>query len=222
MVAYSKLPSDHQQRMLSELQQTVWKVSDFQQARTSDSLISLPTGDGMALVFFGDPEAPVRCALELGRELRGHPEIKLRMGINSGPVYRMADINENRNVAGGGINAAQRVMDCGEAGHILISAEVATVLLQISTWQDKLVDLGEAEVKHGVRVHVFNLYTQDAGNPAVPEKLKRRRWWQGETRRQGLVAVGLISAVLLGFGSNLSELKSRFFRGSKAANSPAH
>ena len=110
-----------------------------------------PTGDGMALVFFGDAEAPVRCALELSRALRHSPRIQLRMGIHTGPVYRVADINANRNVAGGGINIAQRVMDCGDAGHILVSATVAEMLSQVSTWSSALHDLGETEVKHGLR-----------------------------------------------------------------------
>jgi eukaryotic-like serine/threonine-protein kinase len=138
-------------------------------------LISLPTGDGMALVFFGEPESAARCALELGQQLRRFPEIQLRMGLNSGPVYRVADINANRNVAGGGINIAQRVMDCGDAGHILLSKSVADVLSQLSTWQGQLHDLGQAEVKHGVRVHVFNLVTEEAGNPALPAKFTTQK-----------------------------------------------
>ena len=126
----------------------------------------------MALVFFGDPETPVRCAVELSRALRQHPEIKLRMGIHSGPVYRVADINAARNVAGGGINMAQRVMDCGDAGHILVSNAVADVLGQVGTWSKVLQDLGEAEVKHGVRIHIDNSqrlyrYSMISGIPAA-------------------------------------------------------
>ena len=175
IVAYSRLPMDQQEQVLRRLQKTVRGTAEFARAQASDQLIRLPTGDGMALVFFGDPEAPVRCALELSRYLRGDPEIKLRMGVHTGPVYRVTDINANRNVAGGGINIAQRVMDCGDGGHILVSSSVAEVLSQVSTWKNALHDLGEAEVKHGVRVHVYNLCTDDAGNPELPQKLQTGR-----------------------------------------------
>jgi|HubBroStandDraft_6_1064221.scaffolds.fasta_scaffold46629_3 class 3 adenylate cyclase len=171
IVGYSKLPMDKQKQLLMQLQDAVRQTPEFIRAETREELIRLPTGDGMALVFFRDPEAPVRCALELSRALRSYPEIKLRMGIHSGPVYRIADINANRNVAGGGINIAQRVMDCGDAGHILVSEEVAKVLTQIGVWKGHLHDLGDAEVKHSVRVHLFNLCTEDAGNSSLPQKL---------------------------------------------------
>ena len=172
IVAYSRLPMDQQQEALLHLQEAVRATQEFARAEASDELIRLPTGDGMALVFFGDAEAPVRCALELSRALRQQPRIQLRMGIHTGPVYRVADINANRNVAGGGINIAQRVMDCGDAGHILVSKAVADVLAQVSTWNRTLHDLGEAEVKHGVRVHLFNLYTAEAGSSQLPQKLR--------------------------------------------------
>ncbi len=171
IVAYAKLPMDQQRDLLEELQKTVRRTLEFARAKSADKLISLPSGDGMALVFFGDPEAPCRCALEVSRDLRNHSETKLRMGIHTGPVYRVADINANRNVAGGGINVAQRVMDCGDSGHILVSKAVAEVLAQVSRWNGSLHDLGEVEVKHGVRVHMFNLYTEEAGNPKAPKKL---------------------------------------------------
>src|ERR1700726_530141 len=175
IVAYSTLPMDHQRQVLHELQEAVRKTPEFVRAQAEDQLLRLPTGDGMALVFFGDPEAPARCALELSRNLREHPDVKLRMGIHSGPVYRVADINANRNVAGGGINIAQRVMDCGDAGHILVSKSVADVLGQMSAWKGMLYDLGEAEVKHGVRVHLYNLYTEEAGKPEPPKKISAQR-----------------------------------------------
>jgi len=170
IVAYSKLPMDQQRQLLAMLQEAVRQNPTFLHAQQENRLIRLPTGDGMALVFFEDPESPVRCAVELSHTLRGHPEIRLRMGIHTGPVYRVADINANQNVAGGGINMAQRVMDCGDAGHILVSQMVADMLAQLSEWDKSLHDLGEAEVKHGVRVHIFNLYTNDAGNPELPQK----------------------------------------------------
>ena len=147
---------DHQEAVLRTLQTVVSATSEFLQAQARKEMIRLPTGDGMALVFFEDAEAAARCAVEVSRELKSHPEIPLRMGLHSGPVYRVADINANQNVAGGGINIAQRVMDCGDAGHILASQSVAEVLGQLSSWKDSLHDLGEAEVKHGVRVHLYN------------------------------------------------------------------
>jgi len=168
VVGYSKLPMDHQQSVLSHLMEAVRRSPHFMRAHKNGQLISLPTGDGMALVFFGDPEAPVRCAMELSHELRAHPDVQLRMGVHTGPVYRIADINANRNVSGGGINIAQRVMDCGDSGHILVSSAVAEVLHQLSGWNETLHDLGDAEVKHGLRVHVYNLYSTDAGNPSRP------------------------------------------------------
>ena len=165
IVAYSMMPMDQQRHRLRELQQVVLSSPEVIRAKSADQLISLPTGDGMALVFFEDPEAPVRCALELNRALRSHPDIKLRMGLHTGPVFRVADVNANRNVAGGGINTAQRVMDCGDAGHILVSKAMVDVLGQLTCWGRSLHDLGETAVKHGVRIQLFNLYTDDVGNP---------------------------------------------------------
>src|ERR1700688_1017686 len=171
IVAYSRMPMDQQEESLRHLQDKVRGTAEFTRAQASNQLIRLPTGDGMALVFFDDPEAPVRCAFELARALRQEASFQLRMGIHTGPVYRVADINANRNVAGGGINIAQRVMDCGDAGHILGSGTVAEVLSQVSTWNTTLHDLGEVEVKHGLRIHVYNLYTDDVGNKEVPKKI---------------------------------------------------
>jgi len=171
IVGYSKLPVDHQEAVLHTFQTLVSGTPTFLQAQASQEIIRLPTGDGMALVFFGDAEAAARCALEVSRELKSHPEILLRMGLHTGPVYRIADINANQNVAGGGINIAQRVMDCGDAGHILASQSVADVLGQLSRWKECLHDLGEAEVKHGVRVHLYNLYTNETGNLEPPKRV---------------------------------------------------
>ena len=171
IVGYSKLPMDQQEQQLMKLQQTVRQTAEFARAQADDQLISLPTGDGMALVFFGDAEAPVRCAVEIWRSLRNQLALQLRMGIHTGPVYRVADINANRNVAGGGINIAQRVMDCGDAGHILVSSAEADVLAQVSAWRDMLHDLGEVEVKHGLRLRIYNLYTEETGNPGMPQRV---------------------------------------------------
>ena len=174
LVGYSKLPMDRQTRVIQQLNEIVSGAAEYQRAQARDQLIRLPTGDGMALVFFRDPEAPVQCALEIARALGSIPDVKLRMGVHAGPVYRVADINANKNVAGGGVNLAQRVMDCGDAGHILVSDKVADVLGQLSKWANCLHDLGEQKVKHGVRVHLFNLYTPEAGNPHRPKKLSRK------------------------------------------------
>ncbi len=173
LVGYSKLPADDQVQRQRTLRQLVQQTQEFVRAQQQDQLISLPTGDGMALVFFRDPVAPVQCAIELAGSVRTHPEIELRMGVHSGLVYRVADINANRNVAGGGINVAQRVMDCGDAGHILLSSTVAGVLGEAGHWSEHLTDWGEQEVKHGARVHLFNLHTGVAGKADLPEKLWR-------------------------------------------------
>jgi class 3 adenylate cyclase len=206
IVGYSKLPMDHQEAALRTLQAVVSATPDFLRAQASDEMIKLPTGDGMALVFFGDAEAAARCALEVSRALKSHPEILLRMGLHSGPVYRVADINANQNVAGGGINIAQRVMDCGDAGHILASQSVADVLGHLSSWKDRLHDLGEAEVKHGVRVHLYNLYTEEVGNAELPQKLhtvrKAAATVHSQARRKklalGIVAAAVIAALVMG------------------------
>jgi serine/threonine protein kinase len=172
MVGYSTLLIDEQPTRLRSLQDIIRNTGEFCRAQAAKQLMRLPTGDGMALVFFGDPEAPLRCALEISQALRNNPEIRLRMGVHSGLVYRVADINTNMNVAGGGINIAQRVMDCGDAGHILLSKRVADDLSQLGRWAGYLHDLGEAEVKHGLRVHIFNLYTDELGNREIPNKLR--------------------------------------------------
>lgn len=191
IVAYSQLPMDTQEQVLCQLQDLVRGTTEYARAQSTGQLISLPTGDGMALVFFGDAEAPARCAFELSRGLRLQSGIQLRMGIHTGPVYRVADINANRNVAGGGINMAQRVMDCGDAGHILVSGAVADVLGQVSTWRQALHDLGDAEVKHGVRVRIYNLYTDEVGNASLPHKLEAVRREQVVTATSTLTPPGI-------------------------------
>ena len=171
LVGYSLLTTEDQSRLLSELQYVVRNVGEFRRAEASDELIRLPTGDGLALVFFRDPLAPVQCALEITRAIHGVDRIRLRMGIHSGPVHRVRDINGTENVAGSGMNIAQRVMDCGDTGHILVSQIVADLLRQLGDWDSYLHDLGECEVKHGERVHLFNLYADDIGNKDVPERM---------------------------------------------------
>ncbi len=171
IVGYSRLPMNLQAAGVQDLQRIVSSTPEYMAAAKGD-LITSPTGDGMALSFFGNPEAPIRCALYIASSLRHNPHLKVRMGLHSGPVYRMRDIKDSINVAGGGINYAQRVMDCGDAGHILASGTIADLLTQHSSWSSCMHELGVAEVKHGVKLRIFNVHTTDAGNPAVPEKLR--------------------------------------------------
>ncbi len=175
IVSYSRLPIDEQASVLHTLQELVRDSTEVAKARKLDQLTSIPTGDGMALVFFNDPTAPVKCALEISKALKSHPEIQIRMGVHSGPVNEIIDVNGRINVAGSGINMAQRVMDSGDAGHILLSKRVAEDLNQYSRWQPLLHDLSEVEVKHAVKVHLFNLYTDEVGNPAPPATVKKRK-----------------------------------------------
>jgi class 3 adenylate cyclase len=188
VVGYSKLLVNEQIEVLQELNQIVRGTECFHAAEASDKLVRVPTGDGMALLFYRSPEEPVRCALEISKTLQDHPRIQLRMGVHSGPVNRVRDVNDKTNIVGSGINVAQRVLDCGDAGHILLSKHVAEDLAEYRHWQPYLHDLGECEVKHGLRLHLFNLYKDGLGNPQVPEKLKRRRKW-----KQGSVAVRPVS-----------------------------
>jgi TolB-like protein/class 3 adenylate cyclase/Tfp pilus assembly protein PilF len=174
VVGYSKLLVNEQIELLQELNQIARSTESFRAAEATGKLIRLPSGDGMALLFFRSPEEPARCALEISRALQDHPRIQLRMGVHSGPVSRVTDVNDKTNMAGAGINIAQRVLDCGDAGHILLSEHVADDLAQYRHWQPCLHDLGACEVKHGLRLHLFNLYKENLGNPQVPNKLKRR------------------------------------------------
>jgi TolB-like protein/class 3 adenylate cyclase/Tfp pilus assembly protein PilF len=180
VVGYSRLLVNEQIELLHELNRIVRSTECFRNAEAIGKLTRLPTGDGMALLFFRSPEEPVRCALEVSNSLKNHPEIQVRMGVHSGPVNQTTDVNDRSNVAGAGINIAQRVMDCGDAGHILLSKHLADDLAGYRHWHPYLHDLGECEVKHGLRLHVVNLYKDNLGNPAVPEKLRRgNRWKQG-------------------------------------------
>jgi TolB-like protein/class 3 adenylate cyclase/cytochrome c-type biogenesis protein CcmH/NrfG len=175
IVGYSKLPIHQQRALVERLNEIVRGTDEFQAAESAGRLITIPTGDGITLVFYHNPEAPVECALEISRALKEYPELQLRMGIHSGPVSGIIDATGKANVAGAGINIAQRVMDCGDAGHILLSKHVAEDLEEYPHWQPYLHELGECEVKHGVRLSVVNLYTAELGNPAVPEKLTAER-----------------------------------------------
>jgi len=201
IVGYSKLLIDEQTRQLKQLQEIVLATSETKRAHAAGALIRLPTGDGMALVFFQDPEAPLRCAIEISKALTADPVLELRMGIHSGLVHRMADINTNMNVAGGGINVAQRVMDCGDRGHILLSKSVADDLGQLARWSDFIKDLGEVEVKHGLRLHLFNFHGDDFGNPAQPARITKPGSPRLYKQPSVLIAASVILLGLIAIGA---------------------
>src|SRR5438874_4074539 len=186
VVGYSKLLIHEQSERLQKLKQIVRGTEQFRLAKAEGKLLSLPTGDGGALVFRTSPEAPVLCALEISRELKKHPEVEVRMGIHSGPVSEITDLNEQVNIAGAGINIAQRVMDCGDARHILLSKHVAEDLEHYSRWRPLLHDLGECETKHGAKISIVNLYTKELGNPVRPQKFKEAKQTEIQTHRHAM------------------------------------
>jgi TolB-like protein/Tfp pilus assembly protein PilF len=172
IVAYSKMASDDQRATIEKLNQIVQSTDEFRKAESENRLLKLATGDGMALIFYHSPEDPVECALEISRAVKEqHPELRLRMGVNSGPVSGVVDVNGRANVAGAGINTAQRVMDCGDAGHILLSKRVAEDLEQFKHWRPHLYHIGECEVKHGDKIEIVNLFTAELGNSERPERI---------------------------------------------------
>ena len=202
IVGYSKLLTDEQSEALQELNQLVRNTEAAREAEAAGQLIILPTGDGMALVFTGSVERPAECALELSQALRAQPSLPVRMGIHSGPVQHIRDANARENISGVGINIARRVMDCGDAGHILVSKRFAGDLGQHRRWQRYLHDLGDVEVKHGVVVSLVNLYAETIGNPAPPAcVIGVRRTAPGVTTRKGFspvaLAIFIIAALLL-------------------------
>src|SRR5215469_1010625 len=173
IVGYSKLLINEQREQLRALNEIVRNTAQFRTSDARGTLVRIPTGDGMALIFRDTVEGPVQCALEISAAVKLYPEIHLRMGIHSGPVSDVTDVNERANIAGAGIDLAQRVMDCGDAGHILLSKRVADDLAPYPRWNPYLHDLGECEVKHGRRIFLVNLYTPELGNPELPEKVKK-------------------------------------------------
>src|SRR6478609_2102786 len=201
IVGYSKLSVNEQHARVDELNGIVRLSEQFQKAEAANRILKIPTGDGMALVFYKSPEEPAQCAFEISRALKDNQRLQVRMGIHSGPVSGVVDMNERTNVAGAGINLAQRVMDCGDAGHILVSRHVAEDLAEYERWRPFLHDIGTFEVKHGVRVSVTNLYSDDVGNPKLPSKLQvvkkhhaRVRWAAVAT---GLLVLGAIVAAFM-------------------------
>ena len=215
VVGYSKLLIDAQTRLMAELNRLVRGTVRFRVAQAANKLVSLPTGDGMALVFFGDPEAAVECAMEVSSALKTHPDIHLRMGIHSGPVHRVTDVNEGANVAGAGIDLAQRVMDCGDAGHILLSRRVAYDLAPLPRWSKHLYEIGDCEIKHGQKISLVNFYIEEIGNPAVPEKVQRAqaealaREGKAARSRQTIV-VSVVAVLLLAAGLGAWVIHRRF------------
>jgi TolB-like protein len=199
LVGYSKLLVKQQSELLRELNEVVSGTNEFREADSAGKLMRLPTGDGMALVFRTDPEAPVQCAIEIAQALKSHPAIQLRMGIHSGPVNEVADVNQRSNIAGAGINVAQRVMDCGDAGHILLSRHVADDLEQDARWRPLLHDLGTCEVKHGMRVGVTNLYSNEVGNPQLPKKFQALKKHRAHLRwAEAAIALLVLGAIVGG------------------------
>jgi len=197
IVGYSKLLITEQSEQLQKLKEIVRDTEQVHLAQAEGKLLRLPTGDGGALVFRNNPEAPVLCAMEIAQVLKSHPELRVRMGIHSGPVNEVTDLNEQANIAGAGINMAQRVMDCGDAGHILLSKHVADDLEQYPRWRSCLHELGDCEVKHGLRLSLTNLCTDEVGNRQLPSKLAkgvRQRRWKMAIIGGALVAIAVCLA----------------------------
>jgi adenylate cyclase len=219
IVGYSKRMTDEQQALIDQLNQAVRNSATFQRAEAADRLIKIPTGDGMALIFYNSPEQPMECALEITQELKWFPELPVRMGVHSGPVSAVTDLNGRTNAAGMGINVAQRVMDCGDSGHILMSKRVAEDLQQYGRWRPYLHDLGEIEVKHGNRVHVFNFHADGVGNPELPEKLRSAKGAestvkspaQGRPPQKTESARGKIAICVLPFANMSGDAEQEYF-----------
>src|SRR6184192_2309125 len=196
IVGYSKLRTTEQSAHIEKLRKIVRGTDQFHTAEAEGKLLRLPTGDGGALVF-RNLEAPVLCAVEIANALRDHPELRVRMGIHSGPVNEVTDLNEQANIAGAGINIAQRVMDCGDAGHILLSRHVADDLETYPRWQPCLHNLGDFEVKHGARIGIVNLYDDQIGNPQLPKKLQVLRQRRARTRWAAIAGALLLLAGII-------------------------
>src|SRR5215469_18660588 len=206
IVGFTKRLINEQRALLDTLNRIVRSTSAFRREEATGKLRKIPTSDGMALVFYTAKKEPVECALEIARANIEHTELELRMGVHTGLVSGVIDVNESANVAGAGINMAQRIMDCGDGGHILLSKRVAEDLEQYGDWKPLLHDLGEIEVKHGVRVQVVNLYTQDVGNPQAPQRFKTAAGMAVGSAHKGspglkyfIIAGAIITAAAFGF-----------------------
>src|SRR5437879_1689701 len=204
LVGYSMLLLDEQRQFQEQLTEIVRDTEQVRIAKEAGKLIRLPVGDGMALVFVDSPEAPVRCAIEISKRLKEHPQLKLRMGIHSGPINEVRDVNDRTNVAGGGINLARRVMDCGDGGHILLSKRVAEDLSHSRRWGRYLHDLGECAVKHGVPIFLVNFYGDGVGNPELPKMVQQSQSEQaakaaaaGAPRRFRRISIAIAAVIAL-------------------------
>src|SRR5438128_6714438 len=198
IVGYSKFSINEQRAVVDELTKVVRGSDQYQSAESAGRLIKIPTGDGMALVFYTSPEAPAQCAIEFSRAFKDHPRLQLRMGVHSGPVSGVVDVNQRANLAGAGLNIAQRVMSCGDAGHILLSKHVAEDLEEYEQWRPLLHDLGTCEVKHGVRVGVTNLYSDEVGNPQLPKKFQALKKHRSRVRWAEAAIALLVLAAIVG------------------------
>ena len=209
IVGYSKLSINDQHAAIEELNRIVRAAEQFQRAEAASCLLKIPTGDGMALVFYTSPEGPAQCAVEISRVLKEHPRLQLRMGIHSGPVSGVVDVNERANLAGTGINMAQRVMDCGDAGHILLSKRVADDLGEYEQWRPLLHDLGECRAKHGMRVSIVNLHADQVGNPLLPKKFQALKKHRSRMRWAGVTAALLTLAAIVAGVAMVSRYRLR-------------
>jgi len=209
IVGYSKLSINEQQAAVDELTRVVRATEQFHKAEASDRLIKIATGDGMALVFYTSPEAPVRCAIELSRALKDHPRLRVRMGIHSGPVSGVIDVTGQANLTGAGLNLAHQVMSCGDAGHILLSKHVAEDLEEYEEWQPRLHDLGTCEMKHGVRIGIANFYDSEIGNPQLPKKLQAIKKYRIRMRWAKVAVALLMAAAVVGVLVFLSRRPTR-------------
>src|SRR6201984_609910 len=209
IVGYSKLSVNEQHAVVEELNQLVRASEQLERAEAASRLLKIPTGDGMALVFYTSLEAPAQCAVEISRALEEHPRLKLRMGIHSGPVSGVIDVNNRPNLAGAGLNMAQRVMDCGDAGHILLSKHVAEDLEEYEQWRPLLHDLGTCEVKHGMRVGIANLYADQVGNPQLPKKFQALKKHSTRMRWAAMTAALLALAVIVASIAMFSRYRAR-------------
>src|SRR5216684_6052551 len=207
VVGYSKLSINEQRTAVDELNEVVRVSEQFQNAEAASRLIKIPTGDGMALVFYKSPEEPVECALEISRALKEHRQ--LRMGVHSGPVSGVIDVNGHANLAGAGLNIAQRVMNCGDAGHILLSRRVAEDLGEYEHWRPLLHDLGECEVKHGMRVSIVNLHADEVGNPQLPKKFQALKKHAARVRWAATTAALLALAAIVAGSAMFSRNRER-------------
>jgi TolB-like protein/class 3 adenylate cyclase/Tfp pilus assembly protein PilF len=203
IVGYSKLRGEEQTTLLRKLIDIVRGTPEFRRAEMAGQLVRLPAGDGMALVFFASPEAPVQCALEISRALKGYPRLQVRMGVNSGPIDRVEDVNDRVNVSGAGINMAQRVMSCGDANHILLGKHIADDLAQYEKWRPHLCELGKVQVKHGVKIDIVNFCFDGIGNRELPAKIKQDRRQEQLVRQKRLLLAGafLLMALLIAWGT---------------------